>query len=153
VLVWKSFTRLLSDYQYQHYPPYDPHGLVTLALLGASTSLLAPLSSPRGGSLAQAAPIKRWSESSDDERLDPENDILLSPNLDSLFDRHLIYFTDEGRLVRSSRVTVDDLIKMGINDDVVIPISDGTKKYLDHHRERVVDPEELSGSGASYRSE
>ena len=72
-------------------------------------------------------------------RLDHENGILLSPNFDALFDRHLVSFTDEGHLVRSSRVTVDDLIKMGINSDVVIPISDGMKKYLDHHRERVVD--------------
>jgi hypothetical protein len=87
-----------------------------------------------------ASHIKRWSESSDEERLDPENGILLSPNFDSLFDRHLVSFTDEGHLVRSSRVTVDDLIKMGINAAVVIPISDGMKKYLDHHRERVVDP-------------
>ena len=93
-----------------------------------------------------ASHIKRWSESSDDERLDPENGILLSPNIDSLFDRHLVSFDDEGHLVRSRKVTPDDLMKMGIDPDVVIQISDGMKKYLDHHRERVVDAEELEGT-------
>ena len=38
--------------------------------------------------------IVPWSKSNEKERLDVGNGILLSPNLDSLFDRHLISFQD-----------------------------------------------------------
>jgi len=36
--------------------------------------------------------IVRWAESNDEERLDIDNGILLSPNIDSLFDKYLVLF-------------------------------------------------------------
>jgi len=81
--------------------------------------------------------IVPWSESSDDERLDVENGLLLSPNVDSLFDKHLISFSDDGQMLLSNKITLDDLIKLGINHQTIIPISEGMKKYLERHRARM----------------
>ncbi len=81
--------------------------------------------------------IVSWSESNDNERLDVDNGILLSPNVDSLFDRHLISFTDTGKLLLSEKIDSTELHKLGINSDIIIPVSEGMKKYLKRHREKL----------------
>ena len=68
--------------------------------------------------------------------MDVDNGILLSPNADSLFDRHLISFTDSGEILISERVSKDELAKLGISLNVSIPISVGMKKYLMEHRKK-----------------
>jgi len=83
--------------------------------------------------------ILPWSECNDIERLDVENGILLSPNIDSLFDKHLISFTNEGELVLSNRITEEQLEKLGIPTKVKISISDGMKRYLKKHREKTIN--------------
>ena len=83
--------------------------------------------------------IVSWSESNDNERLDVDNGILLSPNVDSLFDRHLISFTDTGKLLLSEKIDSTELHKLGINSDITIPVSEGMKKYLKRHREKLYD--------------
>ena len=80
--------------------------------------------------------IVPWSESNDIERLDSENGILLSPNIDSLFDKHLISFEDNGSIIISSKVDEVNQISLGINSQIKIPVSEGMKKYLKRHRER-----------------
>lgn len=86
-----------------------------------------------------ASHIVSWSESNEKERLDVENGILLSPNVDALFDKHLISFTDNGELVLSSNISEQQLSKLGISPNVIIPVSDGMKKYLNRHREKTLD--------------
>ena len=83
--------------------------------------------------------ILPWSECNDDERLDVENGILLSPNVDSLFDKHLISFTNSGEMVLSRRITEQQLNKLGIPTKVVIPVSEGMKKYLEKHRQKTIN--------------
>lgn len=78
--------------------------------------------------------ILPWSKSNDEEKLDVENGILLSPNIDSLFDKHLISFTDEGKLIISSKISLDELYVLGIDPNVKIPVTEGMKKYLEIHR-------------------
>jgi len=81
--------------------------------------------------------IVPWSESNDEERLDVENGILLSPNIDSLFDKHLISFDDSGKMLISdtlSKHNIEQLI--GNNLNVKLSISDGMKKYLIRHRNK-----------------
>ena len=85
--------------------------------------------------------IVPWSESNDEERLDVENGILLSPLFDSLFDRHLISFRDTGEILVSKNVNKDNLERLGLNDHIKIEISKGMKKYLKKHRKKF---EELS---------
>lgn len=80
--------------------------------------------------------IVPWSESNDIERLDSENGILLSPNIDSLFDKHLISFEDNGSIIISSKIDDANRISLGINSQIKIPVSEGMKKYLKRHRER-----------------
>ena len=82
-----------------------------------------------------------WAESNDEERLDVENGILLSPLFDSLFDRHLISFRDTGEILVSKNVNKDNLERLGLNDHIKIEISKGMKKYLKKHRKKF---EELS---------
>jgi hypothetical protein len=84
-----------------------------------------------------ASHIVPWSESNDVERLDADNGILLSPSADSLFDRHLISFTDQGELLLSKKLEPLELKKLGISLDVKIPVTEGMKKYLKRHREKI----------------
>jgi hypothetical protein len=81
--------------------------------------------------------IKGWSECNDSERLDPDNGILLSPNVDSLFDKHLISFNDDGSMIMSERISENELQILGLNSTMVIYVSDGMRSYLKFHRNRL----------------
>ena len=80
--------------------------------------------------------IVPWSESNDEERLDVENGILLSPNIDSLFDKHLISFEDNGEIIISPLIDDINLKSLGLTKTICITISEGMKKYLKRHREK-----------------
>ena len=79
--------------------------------------------------------IVPWSKSNDDERLDVENGILLSPNIDSLFDKHLISFEDDGSILISDKLDSLNRQSLSIDGNIKIPVSEGMKKYLKRHRE------------------
>lgn len=83
-----------------------------------------------------ASHIKPWAQSDNTERLDAYNGLLLSANLDRLFDRGLIGFADDGRLIRSNRISEADLARLGIAPDArlcrVVPQH---LPYLAHHRQ------------------
>ena len=74
-------------------------------------------------------------QSNDNERLDVGNGILLSPNIDSLFDRHLISFQDNGEIMISSKLRTEDLNLLGVNHNMRLRIVfDDMKPYLSRHR-------------------
>tara|TARA_B100001059_G_scaffold90172_1_gene88787 strand:- start:117 stop:986 length:870 start_codon:yes stop_codon:yes gene_type:complete len=82
--------------------------------------------------------IVPWSKCNDEERLDPENGILLSPNIDSLFDRHLISFKDTGEIIISNKLTSLELKKLGVNNQMKLShVSKGMKTYLLRHRKQL----------------
>lgn len=56
-----------------------------------------------------ASHIKPWRSSTDDEKLDGNNGLLLSPHIDHLFDRGYISFTDDGAMLVSSNLSSDIL--------------------------------------------
>jgi len=87
--------------------------------------------------ILKSSHIVPWSESNNEERLDVNNGILLSPDVDALFDRHLISFEDDGSIILSSKVTEKDLLALGIDTSVKITIKEGMKSYLKRHRERL----------------
>lgn len=87
------------------------------------------------GDILIASHILPWRISNDEERLDVENGILLSPNYDALFDKHLISFNDEGEILISPLLSQDDCVRLGIDDEARIAISNGMKPYLSQHRE------------------
>lgn len=55
-----------------------------------------------------------WKEATDDERLDVNNGILLSPAYDALFDRHLITFDNNGKIVLSESLEKREYKKIGV---------------------------------------
>ena len=87
--------------------------------------------------ILKSSHIVPWSESSNDERLDVNNGILLSPNVDALFDRHLLSFEDDGSMILSGKVTESEVLALGIDTTIKIPIKEGMKSYLKRHRERL----------------
>ena len=84
-----------------------------------------------------ASHIVAWKDSTDEERLDPENGILLSPNYDALFDKHLISFSDEGFIIFSKNIKSEDLKKLGIDTNAKIEVNAAMKNYLKKHREKL----------------
>jgi hypothetical protein len=86
--------------------------------------------------LLVASHIKPWRNSSDKERLDLFNGLLLIPNLDRLFDIGYISFDDEGRIIISEEL--EDYKILGINKNMKINIQEEHKKYLDYHRKEIL---------------
>lgn len=83
-----------------------------------------------------ASHIKPWAQSDNTERLDAYNGLLLSANLDRLFDRGLIGFADDGRLIRSGRISDEDLARLGIAPDACLRrVAPQHLPYLAHHRQ------------------
>lgn len=87
-----------------------------------------------------ASHCKPWRDSSNEERLDGENGLFLTPSIDHLFDRGFISFESNGRLIISPVAHEESLVRMGI--EVRAPVlvgtfSSGQQRYLDYHRENV----------------
>lgn len=62
----------------------------------------------------RASHIKPWRCSSDTEKLDGNNGLLLSPHIDHLFDRGFISFNDDGSLLVSPQLAEDVLSAWGV---------------------------------------
>jgi len=87
-------------------------------------------------SILIASHIKPWALSSNFERLDPNNGLLLSPHLDRLFDRYLISFSDEGKLLYSEGLN-DVLTKWNLISTIKkCEFTKQTHQYLKFHREK-----------------
>lgn len=85
-----------------------------------------------------ASHIKPWRLSSNVERIDPENGLFLTPTIDRLFDKYFISFSDDGRLLISPLLTNELINKLGLVENLRVgDFSEGQKKYLAHHRERL----------------
>jgi len=90
-------------------------------------------------SILIASHIIPWSEASDEERLDVDNGILLSPLYDALFDKHLISFDDDGNILFSPTMSDDHIGQLGISINAKISVKRGMLKYLARHREKLVN--------------
>jgi hypothetical protein len=87
----------------------------------------------------RASHIKPWADSNNHERLDPQNGLLLAAHVDALFDRFLIGFDSEGRLIASNRLTAENLERFGLNGcNGLSSISDAQRTYLAEHLRRVM---------------
>jgi putative restriction endonuclease len=62
-----------------------------------------------------ASHCKPWRDSTNEERLDGENGLLLTPSIDHLFDRGFISFENNGTLVISPVAHKPSLQRMGID--------------------------------------
>ena len=85
--------------------------------------------------LLRASHIKPWRDSDNEERLDIYNGLLLTPNLDSAFDKGYISFDDDGKILISDILKERDRNKLGIHSKMRLRrMEKGHIKYLDYHR-------------------
>jgi hypothetical protein len=83
-----------------------------------------------------ASHIVPWSQSNDEEKLDVNNGILLSPNVDALFDKCLISFKNDGSILISGKISIEDRLALGLNHTIKIPVSERMTPYLERHRKK-----------------
>jgi putative restriction endonuclease len=87
-----------------------------------------------------ASHIKPWKVSSNEERLNPYNSLVLVPTLDKLFDMGLIGFESNGKILISDKVSTKDCKRIGLTTDLRLSkVPDETKSYLDYHCEYKFD--------------
>ena len=86
-------------------------------------------------SMLIASHIKPWSQSSNSERLDRYNGLLLSPSLDKAFDQGHISFSDDGNIMLSPSFKNHE--QLSITNDMKIRLSTEHKQYMIYHREHV----------------
>jgi len=96
------------------------------------------VTSIRNKDLLRASHIKPWKDSDDRERLDKYNGLLLSPDLDALFDCGLITFDDNREMRISPTIEKSELKKLGVDGKMRLrQIEDEHKAYLKYHRDHI----------------
>jgi hypothetical protein len=88
-----------------------------------------------------ASHCKPWRDSTNEERLDGENGLLLTPSIDHLFDRGFIGFENNGDLILSPVAHRPSLQRMGIEITKVVNVggfTSGQKQFLEFHRNSVL---------------
>lgn len=85
-------------------------------------------------SLLVASHIKPWSQSSNEERLDSFNGLLLIPNLDRAFDLNYISFSDRGKILISDQLENYDVL--GVHPDMKISVKQEHQDFLAYHRDK-----------------
>jgi predicted restriction endonuclease len=84
----------------------------------------------------RASHLKPWKDSTNAERLDPYNGLLLIPNLDAALDVGLITFDDDGKIRLSSQLCSEDAASLGVLSTMKIsPVGKRHLKYLRYHRQ------------------
>jgi 5-methylcytosine-specific restriction enzyme A len=82
-----------------------------------------------------ASHIVPWADSTDNERLDVHNGLLLSPIYDALFDRHLISFENNGKIILSDAIDTNAYKKIRVTGkERISNLSLNNHNYLDRHR-------------------
>jgi putative restriction endonuclease len=88
----------------------------------------------------RASHSKPWRDATNEERLNGENGLLLTPDVDLLFDRGFISFEDSGKVLVSPVADRQAFAKMGLLPDMLINVgafSEGQRKFLQFHRDKI----------------
>jgi predicted restriction endonuclease len=83
-----------------------------------------------------ASHIKPWEQSSNQEKIDKFNGLLLLPTYDKLFDLGFFSFNDNGSIIISK--FLNQYNKLGIDSNIVIDIKYKNVQYLKYHREEIL---------------
>ncbi len=88
--------------------------------------------------LLRASHIKPWADSTNFERLDPNNGLLLCAHVDALFDRGLISFENDGTMLVSRLLSQENLQRLGLSQSVVLSgLNEASFIYLSYHRDNI----------------
>lgn len=83
-----------------------------------------------------ASHILPWKDSTNNQRLDKYNGLLLLPNYDKLFDKGYISFSNDGRIILSSQISHVEYSLLGIDkDSSLYKLHSENIYYLEKHRE------------------
>lgn len=84
-----------------------------------------------------ASHIKPWVSSNNNERINRENGLLLSPTYDRLFDRGFISFRDTGLIMLSNHFSDDNFKRVGLKEGVKynLQINAEMKSFMEFHRD------------------
>lgn len=90
--------------------------------------------------MLRASHIKPWRLSSNTERLDRYNGLLLIPTLDHAFDKGFISFADDGRILVSGSLSNTDKQRLGISESMKLrAVTERHQKYLAFHRTHIFE--------------
>ncbi len=87
-----------------------------------------------------ASHCKPWKDANDQERLDGCNGLLLSPNVDHLFNKGLISFSGNGDLLISPQAEKKSLRRLGIETRTKVNVGRFKQRqqtFLEFHRQNV----------------
>ncbi|MBY6279026.1 HNH endonuclease [Stenotrophomonas maltophilia] len=100
----------------------------------------------------RASHIKPWADSTDSERVDGENGLLLAPHADLLFDRGWISFTSSSHLLVSNGLPTDIQARLGLILDASLRFGIFSSKqlsYLEFHRDVIFSRRHPHPAGSS----
>ena len=86
--------------------------------------------------------IKPWSQSTTQERLDPNNGLLLCVLHDALFDKYLISFAENGEIVFSESLSKSAIEFSALDSNTTIHITSGMKHYVAWHLNKLITNQE-----------
>lgn len=87
--------------------------------------------------MLRASHIKSWKASTNDQKLDENNGLLLCAHHDALFDKYLLSFEDDGNPIISSLIPQEQYESLGINAIPHINVLEEMKPYLRWHRQEL----------------
>lgn len=90
-----------------------------------------------------ASHSKEWKNSNKFEKLDVYNGFLLCPNHDSLYDKHLITFDNNGEIIISKSINKDNRRLLGLDKVIKIKILPEQNIYVKFHRKKFYEKEKL----------
>lgn len=88
-------------------------------------------------SMLTASHIKEWSASTDSEKLDENNGLLLCAHHDALFDKHLITFDNSGNPIISPTLTAQEQLDLGLTSLPSINVTPKMLPYLAVHQSKL----------------
>ena len=86
-----------------------------------------------------ASHIKPWAKSTQEEKIDPYNGFMFTPNIDLLFDKGFITFTNDKKMLISpwlSKMTCSKLNIVPNKKYDFLPV-EGRERYLEYHRNEI----------------
>ena len=85
-----------------------------------------------------ASQIKPWRDSTPDEALDMTKRLLLSPNLDRVFDRGFISFKSSGHIILSRILTEQDIHHLSLSKNMkIFDWLPQHESFMSYHRSEI----------------